>query len=419
MPVYAYKAKKGPVESVQGELEAASQDEAVSKLEGMGLTPVSVIAKSGLTEPLSKPGFALNAKPGFDSGTKGAFTRVRSRDIDTFTRQLASLIKASVPVVRSLDLISQQTENKALKKVVSGLEAQVRDGKLLSEAMETHKGLFNGLYIGMVKAGEKGGVLEVTLMRLAEYRERDEEIRRKIQAALAYPLLMIVVGIGTVFVMLTYFLPKLAGLFENMRQALPLPTKILIGISNFMSGNWYWILLGLGFAAVVLGRVKRGSKKKLLLDAASLRIPFLRKFVINTEITKFAKTLSLLLESGISIHESLDLATRTLENDVVRESLSRVSREIISEGSTLSASLKKVELFPPFALNMIAVGEEGGKLEGSLREVCVSYERELDQAMKIMTALLEPILILAIGAVVGFIVFAMLLPIFNIGIMGR
>ena len=412
MPVYIYKAKKGPVESTQGEIEAASQDEAVSKLEAMGLTPVSVVAKEKIEKIEKKKEEKKENSTFFSFG-------IKTTDIDTFTRQLASLIRASVSVVGALDLISRETENKALKSVVSSLAAQVKDGKLLSEAMESHGNLFNNLYFSMIKAGEKAGALDVTLTRLADYREKDEEIRRKIQAALAYPALMITVGVGTIFMMLTYFLPKLVGLFENMRQALPLPTRILIGVSKFMSGNWYWILLIGVLAIAILGRVRHGSKKKLIFDAILLRIPVLKKFILDSEISKFTKTLGLLLESGISIHESLDLAAKTLDNDVLRASLSSVSNEIISHGATLSGSLKKVDIFPRFALSMIAVGEEGGKLEGALKEVCASYERELEQAVKMMTALLEPILILAIGAVVGFIVFAMLLPVFNIGIMGR
>jgi type IV pilus assembly protein PilC len=429
--IYIYRAKKGPKEIMRGEIEASSQDDAVTKLENMNLTPVSVTPKytaksrAAPRQPAGVPhadvpsaGVPPPAGPPTQRSAGLTPARVKPPDIDTFTRQLASLIRSGVPVVGSLSLISQQAENKALKKLAGELEANVKDGKMLSEAMEEREGLFNNLYISLVKAGEKGGVLDETLQRLALHREREAEIRRKIQAALAYPILLITVGIATVFIMLTYFLPRLAGLFENMRQALPLPTKILIGVSNFTSGNWYWILAGLFVLAAVFGRVKSGSKKKIIFDVIKLRVPFIKKFIMDAEIAKFTKTLALLLESGVPVHESLNLATETLDNDALKGSLIQVERDIITDGATLSGSLRKIDIFPKFATNMIAVGEEGGRLEQSLGEIAAIYEREVEQAIKITSALLEPLLILTVGVIVGFIVFAMLLPIFNIGIMG-
>ena len=217
--------------------------------------------------------------------------------------------------------------------------------------------------------------------------------------------------------MLTFFLPKLIGLFENMKQALPMPTKILMGISDFMSNNWFWFIVALGFIIAIFGRVRPGSKKKFLFDMVKLHLPFMQKFIKNAEIAKFARTLGLLLKNGLPVYESLDLATSTLDNDALRERLGQAGKEIVNQGSTLSGSLKKINIFPNFAVNMIAVGEEGGKLEESLAEIANAYEREVEQAIKIMTSLLEPLLILTVGAVVGFIVFAMMLPIFNIGVM--
>jgi type II secretory pathway component PulF len=417
MAIFVYKAKKGPTEIVHGEIEADSQDQVVNKLEEMGFAPVSVVEKERIAysaeriekDKLSAKRYPLNAE----------FIRVKSQDIDTFTRQLASLIRASVSVLRALSLISEQTENKVLKNVVSDLEEQVRDGRMLSEAMAKYPNIFNNLYLSMVKAGEKGGVLDEVLYKLAEHREKEQEIRRKIQSALAYPVLMIIVGAATVFVMLTFFLPKLIGMFERMRQSLPLPTRILIGISDFMSSNWLWFIIALGFIIAIFGRVKPGSKKKFLFDMVKLHLPFMQKFVKNAEIAKFARTLGLLLKNGLPVYESLDLATSTLDNDALRERLGQAGKEIVNQGSTLSNSLKKINIFPNFAVNMIAVGEEGGKLEQSLAEIANAYEREVEQAIKIMTSLLEPLLILTVGAVVGFIVFAMLLPIFNIGVMAR
>ena len=406
MPTYIYKAKKGPGEVVKGEIEADSEDHAVGKLERMELVPVTVVEKGGIEKEGPIP---ESRTPDIRS------VGIRTRDMDIFTRQLASLVRASVPILRALSLISQQTENRALKNVVNDLKEQVKDGKALSEALQRYPRLFNNLYLSMVKSGEKGGVLDEVLYKLAEHREKEEELRRKILAAMAYPLLVIVVGLATIFAVLTFFLPKLTGLFESMRQTLPMPTKILIGISEFMSGNWHWFLIALVFVIAIFSRVKTGSKKKFLFDMVKLHLPFMRKFVKNAEIARFARTLALLLKSGLTVYESLHLATDTLDNDVLRERLRQAGREIVNQGSALSNSLKKINIFPDFAINMIAVGEEGGRLEGSLSEIANVYEKEVEQAIKIMTSLLEPLLILAVGVVVGFIVFAMLLPIFSIG----
>lgn len=411
MPTYIYKAKKGPKEVLQGEIEANSQDSAVSKLIETGLTPVSVVEKG--TDRLSVEGGrpapkTAARKPKTDVGAK-------SQEIDIFTRQLASLIKAGVPVLRALSLIVSQTQHKTLKEVVAELEHQIREGSLLSDSMSGYPRIFNSLYISMIKAGEKGGALEEVLYRLAEYREKEQELKRKIQAAITYPVFVVVVGAITVFIMLTFFLPKLAGLFESI-QKLPLPTRILMGTSSFMHDNWYWFIMAFVLIWALLARGKAGSKKKFLIDFVTLRLPVMKDFVKNNEIAKFSRTLGLLLKNGISVHESLQLATDTLDNEALKDKLNLAKQEILNKGSTLSASLKKIDLFPVFAVNMIAVGEEGGHLEESLAEIANVYEREVEQSMKIMASLLEPILILIVGGIVGFIVFAMLLPIFNIGL---
>lgn len=416
MPFYTYKAKSGPDKVLSGEIEAVSQDAAVEKLVEKGLTPVSVAEA-----------YAAGADSGGRSGGRSAAqgaerprlsllsTHAASGDIDIFTRQIASLIRAGVPVLRALSIIVSQTESKPLKAVVEDLSAQIRDGRMLSESMFKYPRVFNGLYISMIKAGEKGGALDEVLYRLADYREKEDELRRKIQAAAAYPLFVMAVGIVSVFVMLTFFLPKLMVIFTDMSQ-LPLPTRMLKQASDFMSANWIWSVIALIFIAAIFSRSKPGGKKKMAFDAVKLHIPFVRRFVRNVEIARFSRTLGLLFKNGISVHESLQLATDTLDNELLRSQLESARDDLLNKGQTLSASLKKINLFPVFAVNMIAVGEESGKLEESLAEIANVYEREVEQSIKIMTALLEPVLILAVGAVVGFIVFAMLLPIFSIGL---
>ncbi len=405
MPIFIYKAKKGPVDIMNGQIEADSQDQAIDKLSEMGLLAVSVIPRQQGTD-VKYEARTKNIRP----------IKIGSLDMDVFTRQLASLVKAGVPLLKSLSLISRQTGNDALTEVAGALEQHIRDGKMLSGALAEYPLVFNNLYVNMVRAGEKSGTLGDVLFGLADYRQKEQDIRQKIIAALAYPLLMISVGVVTIFVMLTFFLPKFTVLFEDMNQTLPLATRMLIGLSTFMAVNWIWFILGGLVVFTMIDGAKHGGKKKMLLDLIKLRLPFVKTFIKNTEIARFSRTLGLLIKSGISVCDGLELATEVLDNDSLKIRLRQARLDIINQGSSLSASLKAIDVFPDFALNMIAVGEESGKLEWSLNDISDVYEREVEQAIKIATTLLEPILILIIGAFVGFIVVAMLLPVFNMGL---
>jgi type II secretory pathway component PulF len=413
MPKFVYKAKKGPEEIVEGEIVAENPDQVVRELDHLGLSPVSVVEKDAGAAQGSK------GRPGHRQGPAVRSRKIRPKDIDALTWQLASLVKASVPILRALALISQQTDNRALQAVVDDLKNQVKDGKTLSEAMRHYPKLFNNLFLSMVQSGERGGVLDEVLYKVAEHREKEQQMRRKIQSALAYPMVMLVVGIGTVFVMLTFFMPKFIGIFEKMKRELPLPTKMLISLSQFMSEYWIWFVVAVGFAFIIFGRMKPGGKKKFFFDLIKLHTPLVKQFIRDAEIAKFCRTLGMLLKNGLPVYDSLALSTRTLDNDVLRKQLEVTSKDIVNQGATLSASLKKVKIFPSFAINMIAVGEESGKLDESLKGVAEAYEKEVEQAIGVMTSLIEPLLILTIGGIVGCIVFAMLLPIFDIGVMAK
>src|SRR3989338_7034546 len=398
MPKYIYKAKKGPTEVVEGEIIADNPDHVVTQLDQMGLIPVSVAEKSAGGAGEAKADARQRQSPVFRN------RKIRPNDVDAFTWQLASLVKARVPILRALSLIAQQTDNASLRVVVEDMRNQVKDGKTMSETMRHYPKLFNNLFLSLVKSGEQGGVLAEVLYKVAEHREKEQQMRRKIQSALAYPMVMLVVGVGTVFVMLTFFMPKFVGIFERMKRELPLPTKLLIHVSQFMNENWLWFLIAIVFAFIVFGRARPSSKKKFFFDMVKLHVPLVKQFIRDAEIAKFCRTLGMLLKNGLPVYDSLSLATATLDNDVLRTQLESTSKQIINQGSTLSASLGKIKIFPNFAINMIAVGEEGGKLEESLNGVAEAYEKEVDQAISIMTSLLEPILILTIGSIVGFIV---------------
>jgi type II secretory pathway component PulF len=398
MPTYIYRAKDGPGRTVEGEVGAENESAAANAVDSMGLSPVWVREK-----PEARRGSSIFRPRG-----------VSARDVTVFSRQLASLLKAGVPILRALTTIRDQTSKPDFRRVVEDVEQRIRRGEMLSESLLPYPKLFPELYVNMVRSGEWGGVLDAMLERLANMREQEEEIRRKVQGAMAYPLLVVGVGFVTVFILLAFFMPKVVDLFAGY-QDLPLPTRILIGVSGFFSSSWYWlILLGI-LAGAVYYRIRSQEQGRLAVDRLKLRIPLLRGFIQQSEIARFARTLSLLLDSGVAIDRGLELSARTLRNSVLRKEIENVRHDTVQQGMTMSAGLKRSQHIPPFVANMTAVGEESGKLETALTEIATFYEKEVEQQSRMAVSLLEPVLILIVGAVVGLIVMAMLLPIFEIG----
>lgn len=396
MPIFAYKAKDGPVKTIEGEVQAESRTAALDRIDEMGYSPVWVREM-----PPKGKGRALRR-------------RISTRDITVFTRQLASLTKSGVPILRSLRTIESQSENSRLQRIVAEIQATIRDGSMLSEALSHYPRLFPELYVNMVKAGESSGMLDTTLFRLSEARESEEDFRRKVQAAMAYPLLVLVVGLVTVFVLLSFFLPRVVALYRDYTD-LPLPTRILIATSGFFSQNWHWMLLGFLLLAAVFNRLMAIDKGRLLVHGVLLRTPLARAFIRCSDIARFSRTLSLLLTAGVPIDRSLSLSAATLRNMVLAQEIETVRRNTVDQGHALSAGLQHSPHFPNLLTNMVGVGEEAGRLDESLLEVAAYYEKEVDQLSRFATSLLEPALILGVGAMVGFIVAAMLLPVFQIG----
>ena len=397
MPVYIYRAKDGPGKTVDGELEAESRTAALAGIDSLGYSPVWVREK----DPRSKKG-RLRRR------------RISQRDITVFTRQLSSLIRSGVPILKALSTISNQTDNAKLVRVVEDLERTVRDGNMLSGALKMYPVLFPELYVNMVTAGEAGGMLDTTLSRLAEALEKEEETRKRIQAAMAYPVLILVVGIITVFILLSFFLPRVVALFADYGD-LPLPTRILIAVTNFFSERWPWIALSAVLLAAVVKRLTSLDKGRLMVDTIVLHLPLIRRFVTESDIARFARTLALLVDAGIPIDRALGVSVNTLGNSVLRAEIEDVRQRTVQQGMSLSFGLRRARDFPDFVANMVGVGEESGRLEESLIEVATFYEKEVDQQARLATSLIEPILILVVGVIVGFIVSAMLLPIFEIG----
>lgn len=400
MPRFTYRAKKGPKEEVSGSIEAENKNAALHKLTTMGYFPVSIEQEDIERVALRKHPFLR-------------FRKVAIRDLSIFTRQLSDLLEAGLPLVRTLSVLQKQTENRFLQSVIADLRDSVQDGNPLSASLQKHPRIFSVLYVSMVKSGETGGGLENVLLRLAEFLESQEELNTTVHRAMAYPALMAIVGTATIVVLITFVIPKIVSMFQDLNQTLPLPTVILLNISYFMRDFW-WILVGgccLVYFAFV--RITRTHEGKLIIDRFKLTFPVMGQLILRAEIARLARTLSTLLNNGVPILEALSVVTNVMENETIKEDIRLAQREV-REGAGLAKGLGKGSYFPAFVNNMIAVGEESGALEKALLKVAISYEREADKTVKILTSLLEPVMILTMGLIIGFIVIAMLLPIFEI-----
>ena len=405
MPKFIYKAKDGPKKIIDGVIEGESEQAVISKLTGMGYFPISV--KRGAGADIFTPGKKLYF-----------FKKVKLHDLAIFTRQLADLLDSGLTLANALRVIHNQTENKYFRSIIANIRNQVEDGLPFSRAVGKYPGVFSKLYAAMVKSGETGGVLEGILNRLAEFAESQEQLENKIRSALAYPAVMASVGFITIFVLITFVIPRIVGMFEDLGQALPVPTAILVGISDFVINYWFLLLGGTIFLLAAFRRFKKSKEGQLYLDRVKLGMPIFGQLISRSEISRFSRTLATLLANGVPILESLEVVRDTMQNAVLQRDVDEAFRQV-RDGVNLATGLSKGKYFPVFVTNMVAVGEEAGQLERALFKVADSYEREMDNAVKVMTSLLEPFLILAMGIIVGFIVISMLLPIFQINIIAR
>lgn len=395
MSRYIYRAKKGPQDFIEGTIEAETESLALSKLSQMGYFPLS----------LRKEEFSGKV-------------RLRPRDLANFTRQLATLLDAGLTLFKALQILRAQTENKYLQQIIDDLTGVVKDGRTFSEALMRHSKVFSEVYISMIKAGEVGGMLEKVLSRLADFAEEEQEIKGRVWTAMAYPIFMAVVGLFTVIILLTFVIPRLVVMFDELGGGLPLPTHILIVMSRIFTKFWWLISAVILVSLFVIKRGRDTPQGKLTLDRFKLNLPLWGQLRLKAELHRFGHTLGTLLANGVPILQSIRVVSETVENEVLRQELRKIGKEIM-EGSTLTQSMSKNRYFPLFVTNMIGVGEESGSLEKTLFKIADAYEREVNRMIRLMTSLLEPMMILLVGSIVAFIVIAMLLPIFQINIMAR
>ncbi len=396
MPVYKYKAINEKGKAVQGTIDAESPKAVTEKLKRQNI----FLSSLGEVKKQKSRKFFL-------------FKAISSGEIVVTTRQFSTLISAGFPLEASLVALSEQTEDARLSHVLTQVRDRISEGSSLAGALKEHPSVFSSLYINMVKAGEASGMLDIVLLRLSDFLEKQMALRSRIRSALIYPIFMFFIGGGVLFFMMTYIIPKIAKIFEESRKALPLITIVLIELSNLLSHNLVALLLlfiGLVFIAYRFSKTERGRE---FIDRATLSLPIFGKIIKMIIISRFTRTLGTLLSSGIPLLEALQIGEAVLGNTVYVETVKRV-RENLREGASFAGPLKESGVFPPLMTRMITVGEQTGELEEMLTKIANIYDLQVETLISTLTSLLEPVMILVIGAVIGFIVFAVLLPIFDL-----
>jgi general secretion pathway protein F len=347
-----------------------------------------------------------------------AGTRIKRKEITAFTREMAALLGASIPIPQALGGLGEEEENLALREVVLKITDSVRKGAALSAAMEEHPKLFNKLYVSMVHVGEEAGALPKVMAELADLLEHEDEVRSEVISAVSYPVFVLAFGVFTVTLLLTVVLPRLFGMFEEMLPILPLPTLILLKVSGFFHHFWPWILTAVAGMGVALWRYFQTTQGAEVRDRTKLRLPLIGSVFRAAALSRFARTLGTLARSGVSLLPALKIVENTIGNHVLAQQIARVAEETRG-GDSFAAPLRKLGIFPNTVVQMINVGEESGKLDEMLLKVADIEERQMRARTKTLISLLGPALILAVGALVGFIVIALLLPIFNMSQMLR
>ncbi|MHB1297762.1 MAG: type II secretion system F family protein [Gemmatimonadaceae bacterium] len=392
MPSFVYTARTAQGELKSATLDAANKDDVVAQLKRMRMTVVKV-EDAAKTKPKTKGSIAM-------------------RDIVIFTRQFSTMINSGLPLVQALDILSKQSENPVLQAVTRQVVFDVESGHTVADALAKHPNAFTELYVNMVAAGEAGGILDTILMRLATFMEKNDALVRKVKGAMIYPGVIMGVAGAAITVLLLFVIPTFEDMFASVGLALPLPTRIVIALSNFLQSFWWAVGLGVFFAFHGLKRYYATSNGQLAIDRLMLKAPVLGDVLRKSAVSRFTRTLGTLISSGVSILDGLEITAKTAGNRVVSDAI-MASRASIAGGDTISAPLARSQVFPPMVISMIAVGEQTGGLDEMLSKIADFYDEEVDAAVSGLLSLLEPMMIVFLGVVVGGMVVAMYLPIFD------
>src|ERR671921_1463096 len=398
MALYTYRAMDKQGEIVQDELEGSGEMAVAHELRQNGLIVIDVKEQSVAQKDILAP-----------------FKGIKLADLVVFSRQLATMINAGLPIVRALYILSEQTENPKLNDVVVAVRKDVEAGLSLSEALEKHPKVFSRLYTEMVKAGEIGGILDGVLLRVADQLERDQDLRRKVRSAMIYPVVVLAFAILAASFMLIFIVPVFAGMFQDLGGTLPLPTRICMLISNILTSCWgVLVYAAMGLGVYLFFRWKKTEQGRKVWGRAVLRIPAkIGDVVQKVVLARFARTLGTLSAAGVPMLQAIEITATSSGNWVVENALLK-SRDAIREGRPIYKPLEAEPVFPPMVTRMIAVGEETGDIDGMLTKIAEFYESEVDAAVKALTSIIEPIMVVVVGGIVGAIVISMYLPMFEI-----
>jgi len=396
MPVYLWVAKTKKGKTLKGQIEAANEKIARSQLKRRNLTVTK-----------------LKPKPK-DLFENVAFMqpKVKNKDIVIFTRQFSTMIDAGLPLVQGLTILAEQNENVTFRKILKEITKDVEGGSTLGEALKKHPKVFDDLFVNLVSAGEVGGILDTILQRLAAYIEKAEKLKAQIKGALTYPIVVVAIAILVIAVILIFVIPVFEDMFASFGSALPVPTQIVVNMSNFMKGNIHWVIMAV-IALVVAFKKYRGTKSGRRVTAAlALKLPIFGDLLKKSAVARFTRTLGTMIQSGVPILDALEIVAKTSGNVILEEVIFDV-RASIAEGQTIAEPLSETDIFPSMVVQMISVGEATGALDTMLEKIADFYEDEVDAAVDALTSMLEPLLMVFLGGSIGGLVIAMYLPIFS------
>lgn len=401
MPAFAYKAKMLTGVITEGVVEAMDQKSAIDQLRGQKMVPLEVAPAAA---PILERLLALSP---FKS-------KISARELVLFSRQLSTLVSAGVPLVQGLSILEEQVETKQFKKIVHAIREDIEAGQSITDALRKHPSAFEELYVSMIKAGEVGGILDVILERLSAYLEAAENLKGKVKGAMMYPLVVSIIAGSVTLFLIMGVIPTFKNIFASFGAELPFITRILINLSDFLRQFWY-IVIGTPFA-IFFGfrqyyKTEMGHRN---MDSFMLRVPVFGILLKKVSVAKFTRTLGTLIKSGVPILQALETVAKTSGNRVIEIAI-MTTRESVKEGERIATQLKKANIFPPMVVQMVAIGEETGNLDSMLSKIADFYDQEVDIAVKALTSMIEPVIIVVMGAVIGFIVIAMFLPMFELG----
>ncbi len=401
MKRFRYKAKKGPRELVEGHLSAETQDEAVDKINEMGLLPVDVEEEHVSAQA---PRASLRVLPA---------RKVRTAELAAFYRQLSKLVKSGVAILRALAVVSEQFRNPYLRGVLESVQRGVREGENLSTVLSRFPHIFPGFDVAMIRGGESVGRLDEALARIAEHRARQEELVNKVRSALAYPAFLAIMGVVTVSFMLSFVIPRFSRFFVELGQDLPLATRLLVDAGRVCEKSWFWVLTVVVVFGSLAARMVATKSGRAAVDRLVLRLPVLGTLVLKVEVARISRSLELLLRSGMQLLAAIRITVPVVSNETVRSELERAAA-VLGQGGSLSSSLEHSRVFPSFFRHVVTVGEESGRLDEVVGEVADWYEQDVEETLNLATRLLEPAIILTLGLVLGGLVIAVLLPVFSL-----